>query len=150
MDKQLLADMIGELEQAKRLIERRLRALYDLNGGASPKQVEARTFSEPIGTGDIRAEIDKRRQEIMVEVERTRAQAMAQVAAAKSNIPTAGGISGLKTPGASGVHGGAPQQELFEKMRQQMAEKQKRVMLAHGLTEQSAPTQEGPVDKEKK
>jgi len=93
MDRQLLEDMIEDLEQAKRLIERRLRALYAMGVSVGI------TSDAPVGRGsidrnDLKIEIERQRQAIMAQVEQVKAQAMATVNASHSGNSMFGGMSG--------------------------------------------------------
>jgi hypothetical protein len=99
MNKQLLEDMIEDLEQAKRLIERRLRALYAMNTGVHVDNANVPVISELTDKSNIgnsiKAEIDKRRQEIMSQIEQIRTQATEQVGTLKNSTPMTNGSSGL-------------------------------------------------------
>lgn len=87
MDKQFLEDMIEDLEQAKRLIERRLRVLRAMAGGTAPSENPSQAMSLK---SDLKAEIERQRLEIMAQVSQIKTQATQVANTARASIAGAG------------------------------------------------------------
>jgi hypothetical protein len=132
MNNQLLEDMIEDLEQVKRLIERRLRVLYAMSASGPVENVPV--ISELINRSDIgnsiKAEIDKRRQEIMLQVEQIRTQTSEQIGALKNSMPMTNSplgptnVPGLNMLGGFG-NGVSLNLKLPERPHQQMVREKK-------------------------
>jgi hypothetical protein len=120
MDKRLLNEMVEDLEQIKRLVERHLRALRAMGADQS----DAFADSESTHKNDIKAEIERQRQTIMAQVEQAKAQAMSAAQAAR---PTGmGSMLGMGMPSGAGMSGvGSLDFEKLKELQQKVAEDKK-------------------------
>lgn len=92
MDERVLAEVIEDLDHMRQLLDRCVRRL---RGTVIPDVAVANTAPAPAvsaHSGEIRAAIERQRQEIMAKVEQAKAQALASANAARTNgtMPGAG------------------------------------------------------------
>lgn len=115
MNERFVAELIEDLDHMRQLLDRCVRKLRTVvpNVGDDKTAFTAPAIPVSVGHNDIRAEIERQRQEIIAQVEQVKAQAMSTIASARSgalasgagaNMPGLGmgmtGLSGLESLGS--------------------------------------------------
>lgn len=103
MDKVLLKEIIKDFEKISKVVNFRLKQLYQL----LDEKPERAAANHEASKSDIKETIEQQRREMMAQVEEMRRQAMAQV---KKSISSVQGMSGMPNMGMPnmGMPGGTP------------------------------------------
>lgn len=133
MDRELLKEIIRDLENVSKVVSVRLDQLYSLLGDAPSSGAARRTQRSTESRDQVRESIEKQRQDMMNRVEEMRRQAMAQVQESINNstrgahsMPGIGGMPGATGfPGASGMAVPPMPAGDVEELRRQLEEKMK-------------------------